>query len=246
MKWEPKYTIILIAILAATGIVSVSILRDRIVNQQFRNVTALGQGKVSYTPDTATVLMGVQVDRTPKPEEALNNLNNKMAAVKKAVLALGIKEEDLNTANYSLSPQYDYKDGVQTAAGYSANQQLSVKVRDMNNNKDLVNKVVAAAGSAGANQINGISFSAANLEDLKQQARVKAIEDARTKAVGLAQAAGVRLDKITNWYENYQPIPYDSVADGKGGMGGGAVAPGSISVGSNEVVMEVTLTYSLK
>jgi len=283
----------IIGILALCAIIIVAILRDRIVNERFKQITATGQGKITYVPDTAVINLGVQVDRAPKAEDALNQLNDKIDKIKKAVIAVGVKEEDITTSNYSLSPQYDYRlesavvsrvsvstpakdlavsssgsvgsaeiapmpayvsapvnsgEKVLTVIGYTANQQLTIKVRDIANNNNLLNKAIAEAGKAGSNQINGVSFEASNMESLKQQGRVKAIEDAKGKAKELASAAGVRLGDISGWYENFVgPSPYasDSVMYAKGGVGGGGSMP-QVSAGNNELVVEIGVTYDIK
>lgn len=272
----------IIGILALCAIIIVAMLRDKIVNDRFKQITAVGQGKVTYVPDTAVISLGAQVDRVPKAEDALNKLNGKIDKIKKAVIAAGVKEEDITTSNYSLTPQYDYRfdsgasgasvgapardlavssvdiapmpavansqDKVLTVTGYNANQQLTIKVKDIANNNNLLNKAIAEAGKAGANQINGVSFEASNLEALKQQARVKALEDAKGKAKELAAAAGVRLKDITGWYENFVgPVPYgmmDSAYSAKG-IGGGGAMP-QVSAGSNEIVVEIGLTYDIR
>ncbi len=277
----------IIGILALCAIIIVALLRDRIVNDRFKQITALGQGRITYVPDTAVISLGVQIDRAPKAEDALNQLNTKIDGIKKAVMAVGVKEEDITTSNYSLSPQYDYRfdntnygtssvapvapakdlavssieiaptrvaapvnsgEKVLTVVGYTANQQLTIKVRDIANNNNLLNKAIAEAGKSGANQINGVSFEASNLESLKQQARVKAIEDAKGKAKELAGAAKVRLGDITGWYENFVgPSPYgvtDAMYSAKGGAGGGSMP--QVSAGNNEIVLEIGVTYNIK
>lgn len=242
--WAVKLT----AILALCAIIIVAMLRDKIVNNQFRQITAMGQGKVTYVPDTATVTLGVQIDKMPQADQALGTLNSRMDKVLAAIKAAGVPEADINTRNYSLVPQYDYKDNVSTVGGYNANQQLSVKIKDLQNNRALLNKVIAEAGKAGANQVNGINFEAANMDDIKQEARVKAIADAKSKAAGLAQAAGVRLGKIMNWYENFVKggTAYGSYYEGGiGGGGGGAPMP-QVSINDNEVIVEIGVSYQIK
>lgn len=235
-----------IGILALCAIIIVSILRDKIINTQYRQITALGQGRVTYVPDTATVNLGVQIDKVAAPEEALNQLNSRMDKVKAAIKALGVADEDVVTKNYSLTPQYDYKDNVSTIGGYNANQQLAIKVKDLENNKDMLNKIVAGATKAGANQVLGVNFEASNLDEIKQQARVKAISDAKTKAVALAAAAGVQLKDITGWYENFlKGGYYGDIGMGAGGYGGGGGMP-QVTVGDNEVLVEIGVTYNIR
>lgn len=239
-----------LGLLVLAAIIIVAILRDRIVNQQFKSVTITGQGKVAYTPDLAIVTLGVQIDKVAKPEDALNQLNAKVIAIIEAVKAIGVLPSDIQTQNYSLYPQYDYKDNVSTVSGYNANQQLVIKVSGYDQDQNKLSQVIAAASRAGANQVNNLSFDASNMNDLKQEARVKAIADAKTKSAALADSAGVRLKDVIGWYENMvNPIPMYSTADyGKGGLGGqsgNAVSP-QTPAGDREVVIEIGVTYNLK
>jgi len=243
-----KFIFLSLAVICLAGIVVVSILRDRIVSQQYRQVTVNGQGRVSYQPDIALITLGVQIDKTPKAEDALSQLNGKVNAIIAAVKAAEVAPENIQTQNYSVMPQYDYKDNVTVVGGYSANQQLTIKLTDYDKNPNHLNQIIAVASKAGANQILNLAFDASNMNDLKQQARVKAIADAKAKSGALADAADVELKEISGWWENVvQPQPYYGYvggADGKGGMGG-AVSPQAPS-GSREVIIEIGVTYNLE
>jgi len=243
---DHKWIVMIVAILVLGTVVSFAILRDRIVSTQYRQVTVTGQGKLAYIPDMATINLGVQVDKVAKADEALNQLNNKVKLITEAVKRLGIAETDIVTNNYSLYTQYDFKDNIQVVSGYNANQQLSIKVKDLANQKDLVNKVVVEATKAGANQVNGVAFESSEIENLKQQARILAIKDAETKALALAEAADVRLKNIAGWYETLVGMQNQAMYDGKGGMGGGAVSNAVINPANNELIMEIGVSYNIK
>jgi uncharacterized protein YggE len=248
-QWlEPKYAFSVLAILAVTGVVVVSILRDRLVNPSQNQVAITGQGKISYQPDTATVTLGVQVDKAPTAEAALGQLNDKMGNIVASVETLGIKKEDIQTQAYTLSPQYNYMNNVTTLAGYSANQKISIRVSDIQNNPDRVSKVIAGAGASGTNQVQGIDFTVSNLNDLKQQARVLAIQDAKAKSAALAAAAGVKLGKIESWFENVLASPDVQFS----GMGLGAGPDTAVKAipqvpsGTQDIIIEISLTYEVK
>ncbi len=247
LNWRsPKTIIILILVLGIVATVIVSILRDKIVNQQFRQVTITGQGKVSYEPDLAIVTLGVQIDKAKTADEALRQLNYKMTKIIAAVKNEKVAEADISASNYSLYPQYDYKDNVSVVSGYNANEQLIVKVQNYNQDVNNLNKVISAASRAGANQISGLSFDVSNINDLKQTARLRAINDAKAKGIVLANAAGVELDDISGWYENALQAPspvYDK--GGMGGMGAGYVPPQTPG-GLKEIIIEMNITYNLK
>ena len=247
-EWKsPRVVIIILAMLLLAGIITTAILRDRIVNQQFRSVTVTGQGKVTYTPDIAIVTLGVQIDKVSKPEDTLNQLNTKVATIIKAVKALGITDENIQTQNYSLYPQYDYKDNISVVSGYNANQQLVIKIINYDKEPGKLSAVIAAASKAGANQVNNLNFDASNINDLKQQARILAITDAKNKSNALAGAAGVKLEDITGWDENIiSPVSPAYYSDSKGGTGGAQVSSPSVPSGDNEVLIEIGVTYNIK
>ncbi len=249
-QWTQGNVLKLVGLLLMGAIVIVAILRDRIVNQPQAQVSVAGVGRVSYQPDQATVTLGVQVDKVFTADGALRQLNDKVGKVVAAVKAAGIDDKDIETEAYTLYPQYNYVNGVQIPAGYSANQQLSVKVRNLGANNSNVSAVVAAATQAGANQVTGIAFDVSNLETLKQQARVQAIADAKSKAGAQAQAAGVRLGEILGWWENVVQSPdaelYGGAADGKGGAGIGGAAPTPVvPSGNQEIIIQESLNYKI-
>lgn len=245
-----KVWVIALAFVLVAAIVIVALLRDRIVNQPYRQVTVTGQGRVSYQPDQAIVTLGVQIDKVAKPDEALNQLNAKATSIIAAIKGAGVPAENIQTQNYSLNPQYSYPpNSAPAVSGYSANEQLVVKVTGYNQEPEKLGKVIKAASQAGANQVNNLTFEASNLNDLKQQARILAIKDAKEKSHDLIKAAGVRIRNIAGWYENYvQPQASYIDYSAKGGMGGGsyqAPMPQTPS-GSQEVVIEVGVNYNIK
>ncbi|MDD5043770.1 MAG: SIMPL domain-containing protein [Patescibacteria group bacterium] len=245
-SWRsPKVIIGLIVVLLVAGVLTISLIRDRIVNPPQWQVNVVGQGRVAYEPDIAKINLGVQVDKVAKAEDALTQLNDKMDKVYKAVIAAGISKEDIQTQNYSLYPQYDYVDNISRLSGYNANQSIIVKVRDIQKNSNRVSAVIAAATKAGSNQITGVAFETSLLNDLKQEARLKAIADARTKATDISSALDVRLGKIVGWWENVVSSPDTAgyyYGDGKGGSGASPTVP----QGSQELIIEVNLNYRIR
>ncbi|MFA5886544.1 MAG: SIMPL domain-containing protein [Patescibacteria group bacterium] len=246
-NWS-RALVMIVALILFSVIIIVALVRDRIVNQMFKSVTITGQGRVSYVPDIAIITLGVQIDKVSKPADALNQLNLKIDSIIKAVQAAGIEPENIQAQNYYLYPQYDYKDNVSTVSGYNANEQLVIKVKKYDKEASRLNRVIAAASSAGANQINSLAFDSSTINDLKQQARLKAIADAKDKSISLAKAAGVELKDITGWYENLiSPNPAYIADYGKGGLGaGGAMPTTQVPSGDREVVLEIGVTYNIK
>ncbi len=248
---NPKFILKLLGMLLLAGIIIVSIIRDRIVNYPQYQVSVNGQGKVAYNADIAVITLGVQVDKVKTAEDALKQLNDKMNKIIEALKKSGVKDENIQTENYSLSPQYDVIGGISKVSGYSANQQLTVKVVGIDEDQNLIGNTVKAAGAAGSNQITGVKFDVSNLNDLKQEARIKAIADAKSKSDNIARAAGVKLKRVIGWYENIikapdTTFPYYGYGLGGGGEGGGGLPTPQIPSGSQEIIIEINLNYEVK
>ena len=252
-SWKnPKTIIMLVGIVLLAGIIVVSILRDRIVQQNLWQINVVGQGKVTYLAEVAKISLGVQIDKASKAEDALKQLNDKMQAIIKALEASGVKAEDIQTQNYFLNPQYDFVNNVSRPAGYTANQSISIKVNGIDKNPEIIAKLIAVATKAGANQVSGVTFEPADLNSLKHEARLKAITDARSKAQEVSGSLSVRLDKVVGWWENVitsPDVPNTNYSYGVGmggnGMGGGSASP-VVPSGTREIILEVTLNYQIK
>lgn len=246
---EPKYLLTALAIIIFGVIVVVSIVREKIVDTSKDQVSITGQGKVTYSPDVAKITLGVQIDRKPTAEQAANELNDKVSKIIAALEDQGIAKEDIETQNYSLQPQYDYKDGSQALAGYDANQRLIVKVHDIQSDVQKTGNIISVASQAGSNQMLGVSFEFSSVNDLKQQAKIMAIEDAKSKSKALADAAGIKLGKVTGWYENDLSNPENPTPLGLGGaMTEKSVSsvPAQIPSGTGDIIVEVSLTYEVR
>lgn len=238
-----------LSVVALAAIIIIAITQDAFTNQQWREISVTGTGKVAYTPDIARVSLGVNIESTTA-QSALAQLTATTDRVIPAIEALGIAPENISTENLSLYPQYYYpSDRPSAISGYIANQQLTVEI-PVGESTDLVGRVIQAASAQGANQVLSVSFEASNIEDLRQEAVLAAIADARERADEVAESADVKLGKVVSWWENPISVPGDPVFKyqqqgmyGYGGeMGGGAMVPAGIY----EVIMQVNLNYETK
>ena len=203
-----------------------------------------GTGKVVGTPDIATADLGMTT-QDKDVQTALKDNNQKINDLIAALKQVGIPAADIQTSAFDVSPNYDYSNNKQTITGYTANQSVTVKVRNL----DLVSNVLDTVGTVGANQVSGLNFTIDNPEQLQAQAREKAIADAMDKASVLEQQLGIKLTRVVNFSENGSspvPIMYNSMKE----LAGGAAAPvsvaPSIQTGSQDIVSNVTLTFEIQ
>ncbi len=210
--------------------------------KESHSISITGEGKVTSVPDVAKIQLGYSVEKKTVADAQKENTAKMNAVIDKLKKDFKIDEKDIKTVNYFISPQYNWNDGRQSLRGYLVSQDLGVKVREM----DKVSQILDMAGSVGLNQIGNLSFEIDNPEELKQQAREKALAQAKEKAEALAKIVGVKLGNIISFSESSsdsQPMPYYSLEKAASGMGGGA-AP-SVEAGSNEITVFATVQYEI-
>jgi uncharacterized protein YggE len=203
------------------------------------NVTVTGTGKVVYVPDVGYVTVGV----TSEGQIAAEAWQKNGEIVKKvfdALKALGLDAKDLKTSNIQVSPKYDHpKDKAPVLVGYTAGYDLNVTVRDLS----LMGKVLDAAVEAGANRQMTISFGCSDPEKYLDEARRKAVAEARKKAEIYVTGAGASLGLVQNISEGnfipYRSFQYEHIAPA------GAKLELPIAAGEQETSVTVTVTYGI-
>jgi uncharacterized protein len=210
------------------------------------SITVSGEGRVFAVPDIAELTLGVQTGRQPTAARAMERLKGEMDRVLEAVRAQNIADADIRTENFWLNPVYDYTEGRQVPRGFEANQSVRVKVRDL----DRVSAVLGAATGAGANQAGNVRFTIDEPEAVRDEARAKAIRQAKEKARVLADQLGVRLRTIVSFHEGSEGMPYPAMMERSMGMGGAMedmaiMRDVPMPAGEQEVRINVTLTYEI-
>lgn len=202
-------------------------------------ITVTGEGQVAVVPDMATISLGVTVNGDTA-KAALDANSAALAAVLERLTAAGIEAKDVQTSGLSLGPVYDYSSssgGAQKVQGYNASNMVTVQVRSI----EQVGPVLDASVTDGANMLNGITFGLLDPVPATDEARKKAVEDARRKAALYAGAAGVELGKIVSITEGGSfgaPVMMGGAAFAKADSV--PVAAGEMTVGAS-----VTVTFAV-
>src|SRR3989344_1251537 len=214
-------------------------------NRQFPPSTIMvsGEGSVFVRPDIATISVGVT--KTNKDAGiAQKEASVVMDKVSKFLEDQGIEEKDIKTTIYDISPNYEYlPNRSPKITEYRVHHVFQVKIRDLTK----VGQVLSGVGVAGANDVGSLSFTVDDQDLSKKEAREKAIKSAKEKAKILSKQLGVRLNKITSYYESEGfngPVYYDSAFAGKGGDF--SPAPISVPTGENEIKVNVSISYEIK
>lgn len=203
MKKYIGYKVLIVVL----GLVALSACeKDEIViytGEQQDQIHVIGSATVKSSPDIAVAQIGVQTF-SKELEPAVDENNEKAEKVIQALLGQGVEEKDIQTASFNVYPQKDYKDNRQgEIIGYQVNNMISVTLRDLNS----VGKVLQMTLRAGANNISGLAFTLADPDPLRNEARTKAIQDARKRAEIMAEAAEIELGKVVSITELSQPVP---------------------------------------
>lgn len=151
-------------------------------------ITVNGTGEVRVSADTAIISLGVNA-RDKDVLKAQQRVNETIAAIRTALIEQGVKEENINTDFINIYPLYDYSNDQEQLAAYNASSTLAIKVTGM----ESVGSLIDVCFAAGANTLNGISFSASDTEEAKTEAMKKAVTDAKKKAEILAEASGLKI-----------------------------------------------------
>jgi uncharacterized protein len=219
-----------------------SALAQQAPQPQIRTMSIDGVGEVRAKPDMATIMVGV-VQQGGTAGEALNANTQAMNQVMATLRAMKIAETDIQTSNFQIAPRYDYgtnNQGPPKITGYEVSNQVTVAVRDLPKLGGLLDDIVRV----GSNQISSVAFSLANPEQYEDEARVRAVADARHKAGVFAAASGVQLGAIQTIGESGTVMPPVPVYAKQ--MRAEAAAPVPIAAGESVIQSRVTIVWEIK
>jgi uncharacterized protein YggE len=212
-------------------------------SQSVKTLEVSGTGRIAYSFDTAEVTLGVS-ELADTPTGAFSAMSAKINQVISATKAKGIPESNLKTGYLSLYPEYNYnKDGVQTTNGFRATNTVTIKVKEIT----LVPAIMEAAIAAGANQVQGVTFSLSNPDALQGQAIDAAVDNARTQADRIAKKLGTSVKSVQKVQLVSQsaptPIPYQGQTT-KSASADRAGAP-AVYGGQGDYTASVFIIYEL-
>jgi uncharacterized protein YggE len=219
------------------------------------SISVSGKGEVLSIPDIATFSFSV-TETAKTVKEAQTKATEKTAVALQAVRNGGVIEKDIKTTSYSINPHYEYSQGICTTygcpsgksvlTGYDVAQTIEIKVRDLAKAGDLFDSI----GKAGVQNVNGLSFSIDDIDSIRAKARVEAIANAKSKAEKIAKDLGVKIVKITGYYDSSDEQSY---LYGRGGgnadvavMSAKVAAAPEIPKGEQKVIATVSITYEIR
>ena len=202
-------------------------------------VTVSGLGTVTTAPDMAEITSGV-VTQAPTAAGALAANSQAMEKVLRSLAAQGVAARDIQTTSISVSPQRRAVRGEgrpPEIVGYEVTNQVRVNVRDL----ARLGRVLDEQVTQGANSVYGIRFGLADPAPLLDEARKRAMADARRRADLYAAAASLRVGRVVAVQEAGAVAPRPEMAARVMTAGAVPVAPGE-----QEIRASVSVTFSLE
>ena len=205
-----------------------------------RVLTVTGTGEVARAPDMAVIRVGV-VAQDKSASTALSRTSEAMVRMQQRLAEQGIEARDIQTTQLSLTPVYENTSGTRTRKiiAFEAMNAVLVRVRDLPSTGAVLGTLV----EDGANRIDGISFTLQDSQESMDEARRRAVADARRKAEVLADAAGVALGALRDLREAGGGAPRPMMMER---MAMDAAASVPIAEGEISLSATVTMVYELK
>jgi uncharacterized protein YggE len=221
-------------------------------------ITVSGQGETFAVPDVATFNFTVSQDAKTMADAQgkVSDIGNKLVATLKSK---GIEAKDIKTEGFNAYPKYENKSVSPISActptycpgyntnpvivGYTVSHTYSVKVRDLDKASDIAKTLT----DSGASSISGPDFTVDDIQKVQNEARDKAIADAKTQARVLARQLGVRLVEIVDFQVVGSGPIYPMYAKATMAQGADAAVPApAIEPGQTDVKVQVQITYRIR
>ena len=207
-----------------------------------RTIVMQGTAEIAVTPDLAVFQTGT-LSRARTAREAMDANSRTMRAVLDALRQAGIEERDVATSSLSLQPTIEYARGTNRprVTGYAAGHTRTVRVRDLAKLGDALDRAV----EAGANEVQGLQLTLADMQKKVDEARAAAVVDAKRRAEILVAAAGARLGSVRSIQEHSAPRRQaESYAEAPQAALSSA-APVPVATGERMIRSTVTVSWEL-
>jgi uncharacterized protein YggE len=165
-------------------------LAEALVNR--KTVTVSGEGMVRVAPDTATVIVALE-QKGKDANSTQQAVNVAGQAVITAWKAAGIPDKAIQTVGLDLYPEYARPEstGEEHLVGYRAVMRLQARTTP-----DKPGILVDAALNAGANRLEGVTFSREDATKARQEAIAKAVDKAMQEAKAALGSLDLKLKEV--------------------------------------------------
>ena len=154
-------------------------------------IVATGEGETHVVPDRVYADVAVQTT-APTASAAASENARLVALVRTALQQAGVDASGLSDAGFSVRVRTSYDQGTTRDDGYEAVHTLRVETGAL----DRIGAFIDAALAAGANRVQEVRYTVADLSSARREAITAAVKLARQDAEAMASAAGGRLGAL--------------------------------------------------
>lgn len=257
---DKKVKVSILVLLVIVSLFTVSRLVTEVIaistpDYQMNSISVQGVGEILAVSDIANLTINLSKDGATA-KEAQTLLNESITKSLAYLKTQNIADKDIKSEYGGLNPKYSYAQPVcytypcptkdPKIIGYTANQTIAVKVREVDN----ASVIRTGLAEIGVTDISGPTFSIDDEKGYQKEARALAIEDARKDAKVLAKNLGVKLGDVMSYYEEggqgccgyYSEKSSVMMMDAAGASAPTPVLP----KGENKITSNVTVTYEIK
>jgi uncharacterized protein YggE len=153
-----------------------------------RYITVSAVGEVQASADVAIINFGINTEHQELATAKTQN-DDILKRFMNILNSENIAKNSISYSNVYAHPQYDYTDGKNKLRGYSVTRTISLKLKELDKYEQILSKLI----DAGINQVTGVTFKIEKEEELRNEARMKAIDAAKARAEAISKRLDVSL-----------------------------------------------------
>lgn len=209
------------------------------------SIAVSGEGRVFAAPDMMTMTVSSS-ELAPSTKDAQAKVNTTIAQSLEIIKQKSVKDEDVQTTNISIRPEYDWTDAGRKFKGYRATQTLSIKIHNIDPKTNIPSELIDGLAAIGGLQIDNLDFTIEDSAKIREAAREKAYRDAEQKATALANLSDMKiLDPIAISTDSL-PEPMPMMAEFRLAKQATAGAPPQIPPGQLEIVERINVVWGMR
>ena len=185
MRSPSKFLVIVLAFCAM--LVPSLLAQDNCSHPRIISVT--GNAEIKVAPDEVSLTLGVDSHDKDLSVAKVDN-DKRIKKLLNLAHAAGVEPKNIQTSALTMGPEYS-DEKIPKLLGYQVSQTVSVTLTDLSKYEDLMTNSL----KAGVNRVDGINFFVADPKKYREEARLKAVQAAREKAVAMAGQLGQTVGK---------------------------------------------------
>lgn len=213
-----------------------------------RVISVDGSSNIKVTPDVVTIHFNIETNGSDAviAKDANAVILDKLVT---SMIKLGFARADIKTESFNIYPWTEWSYGRNVDKGYKASHQVTVVLNTTD--ASLISDVIDSGVDAGA-LLSYINFELSDdkQNEYKALALKQAGEDAKTKAVAIADGLGLKVGAkpVSITTSNYQYMPWNAYSAGaemsaRDNAAGAKLAVTNIVPGEQEVFASIQVSY---